>query len=253
MRHIVGLLLIIISLVACSSDASKEQSTNRTKETVEKHKPKMVKRASNNVDKSIFRFKDQASGKFGYKNKDGEVIVKAIYPLASDIAGSNRIRVSNGKAFGFINEQGKEVITIKYQDANMFDENRAAVKRDGKWTYIDPEGKELMEPTFDYTLKYSEGLATVLSNGKWGVIDINGKLVIPHKYKMASIYANGLMAVQNDAGKWGYIDSNDKLVIPFEFDSANLFGKLYEDLAEVSKGSKKYFINQKNECVHRCD
>ncbi|MDL2299619.1 WG repeat-containing protein, partial [Bacteroides sp. OttesenSCG-928-E20] len=58
------------------------------------------------------------------------------------------ILVTLNDKYGFVNEQGKEVVPCKYNDANSL----------------------------------QDGIANVCSNNKWGIIDASGKEIVPCKY-----------------------------------------------------------------------
>ena len=87
----------------------------------------------------------------------------------------------NGK-YGFINEEGEEVIPPKYDEAYPFRKGLAAVELNGKSGWINPEGTVVIPLKYDNAGNFSEGLAEVKLNGKWGLVNTKGEEVVPPEY-----------------------------------------------------------------------
>ena len=74
------------------------------------------------------------------------------------------------------------MINQKFDLAGDFSEGLAAVRigdsTTGKWGFIDKQGKIIITPQFDAVGKFSQGLAPVrvgnATNGKWGFISRQG-------------------------------------------------------------------------------
>ena len=86
-------------------------------------------------------------------------------------------RVSLNGKLGFIDKTGKEVIPIKYDDAESPSEGLAKVKLNDKYGFIDKTGKEVIPIKYDYVADFSEGLAQVKLNNKWFYINQKGECV----------------------------------------------------------------------------
>ncbi|MDR7870803.1 MAG: WG repeat-containing protein [Tissierellaceae bacterium] len=116
-----------------------------------------------------------------------------------------------------------------------FSEGRAVVRHgsfyNGKWGFIDENGEEVIPCIYDFALDFSEGLARVKRGGKAGYIDKNGEVVIPFVFNDGGSFIEGLAPVTNEDGKRGYIDKSGKLVIPYHYIYA---GQFSEGLARVS-------------------
>ena len=72
--------------------------------------------------------------------------------------------------YGFINEEGKEVISLQYENAFPFLEDLASVKKNGKYGFIDKSGNIVIDFKYDYTIGFKEGLAAVKIGNKVGYI-----------------------------------------------------------------------------------
>ena len=82
---------------------------------------------------------------------------------------------------GFVNEQGNEVVPLKYNNAGNFHEGLGPVLKD-KWGFVDQQGEEVIPLKYDEVWFFREGFAEVKLNGQWGYLDIMGKEVIPCVY-----------------------------------------------------------------------
>lgn len=77
--------------------------------------------------------------------------------------------------YGFIDMYGKEVIPVKYNWADGFDEGLAAVRLDKKFGFINQKGEEVIPFIYSSTGSFHEGLAAVAA----GIIPMkNGALLI---------------------------------------------------------------------------
>ena len=94
----------------------------------------------------LYRYMDAKTEKYGYVNKNGKVIVKAVYNEASEFSnGFAQVR-KNGKS-GFINSKGELAIPLKYESVSEFSDGLAAVSTKKEFFFITENG----EPAFDTT------------------------------------------------------------------------------------------------------
>ena len=168
-----------------------------------------------------------------------------------------KVKGLNGK-WGFVNEQGEEVIPFKYDDVCDFSEGLARVKLYKKWGFIDKEGRKIISYKYDDAGDFSEGLARVyriyednrnleypIYLKKWGFIDKNGEKLIPYIYDGAGDFYEGLARVKHN-GKWGFINNAGTAVISFIYDEVSDFSK---GLARVRINRKWGFIDKKGKEV----
>lgn len=151
----------------------------------------------------------------------------------------------------------------KYTKIEPYSEGLAAVERGGKWGFIDENGKEIIPIIYDSVQKAFDDSRIIWAdrNGKMGFIDINGSVVFPFKYdlifpmdyKRISIYneqvglhydGQGIMARLNR--KFGFVDITGKEVIPLKYDRVHFFKDGY---APVKLNDKWGIINKKGEEV----
>ena len=178
-------------------------------------------------------YKDTKIGKFGYKNKDGQVIIPAKYDRVYGFIDGLCI-VSLDKKYGFIDETGKEITPIKYEGTENFREERARVQLDKKWGFIDKTGKEIVSPVYQGADFFNEGLARVKLEDKWGFIDRSGKVIIPLTYQAAGNFNEGLARFITD-NKYGYMDKTGKQVIP----------NIYQNADSISESAARVMLNNR--------
>ena len=151
-----------------------------------------------NVTSPLRAFKDKESGKWGFKNNDGEVIVpptwrNAYYKFSEGLCPV----VNDDKRFGFVDETGNLVIPCN----------------------------------FVHALDFRDGLARVQEEGtfKIGYINKKGETVIPFVYRKGGDFENGLAMVSSDNGMWGAISKTNRVVFTFKYGWEELYDILHSD------------------------
>lgn len=184
-----------------------------------------------------------SSKKYGYKNKNGEVVIEPVYDLAQDFSeglaavnlghrkGEGRpdrdghpetIIISDGK-WGFINEKGEVIIPIAYSLAHSFSEGLAAVN--------------LGYETGDGVLGGDGYSSTIiLNNGKWGFINKNNEVVIPLIYNWVSPFSEGLAYVSGEI----FIDKKGKETISLKGKSFAFVGGFKNGFALIGPDNGLY-------------
>lgn len=192
----------------------------------------------------------------------GNVINKKCYEYVCDFC-EGMARVIKDDKRGFINRQGREVISCKYEKAKDFCEGMSRVMLKGKYGFVDKLGNLSVPCKYEEANDFCEGLARVKYKGKYGYVDKEGNEVIPCKFEdevLASYDGNfhdGLAAVRDKKGNFAYIDTQGEVVITCEYDGIFDF---CEGMARVQKsvpntlGLKRHygFINLKGEEVVPC-
>jgi hypothetical protein len=81
-----------------------------------------------------------------------------------------------------------------------------------KYGFIDQNGKTVISPQFDQPSGFSEGLAAVMVGKEWGYIDKKGAFVVKPQFSTAKPFHNGLAQVFYKDGRSGYIDATGEFV-----------------------------------------
>ena len=148
--------------------------------------------------------------------------------------------------WGYLNKQGEIIIPFNYRYAADFSEGFAMVGKgdsdNTKYGFIDKSGKTVIPFAYDGASEFSEGLATVMKDdyytSKYGVIDKTGNIVVPFIYdNHIAPFSEGLAAIVTHNEELGFIDRSGKLVIPYNY------------TVELGDGSPPAFKNGKVEII----
>lgn len=86
---------------------------------------------------------------------------------------------------------------LGYGEVSDFSEGLAAVKGyGGKWGFIDKTGKEVIKLKYENVQSFNDGIAWVEYKGDWGLIDQTEKVLLPFCYNQAISLGEGLYKVK---------------------------------------------------------
>ena len=130
--------------------------------------------------------------------------------------------VSKNHLYGFINEEGAEVIPCQYDYACSTPYNMITVKKNGLWGLINNEGEVLIPCRLGYDEMdafTTDGLCKVKMNGHVGFIDEEGNEFIPCTLDYDEIFNfhDGLAFIERNGLK-GFINQQGVEVIPCQYD-----------------------------------
>lgn len=157
--------------------------------------------------------------------------------------------------WGFINKNGKEIVSPQYMDVMDFSEGLAWVKIDqSNYTLVDETGIETLTCTYMDARSFSEGFAKVSFEG---YIDKAGNTVFPwwqtryigEESVFDGDFSEGLAEVTQKDGKHGFINKAGEEVIPCKYDDAS---KFFMGYATVEQDGKWGMIDTKGVEVVPC-
>ena len=120
---------------------------------------------------------------------------------------------------GYIDENGKMVISANYSSAWSFSCGWAAVFEGGEKQFIDKDGKSVIPDPFPQDDFFYFNRIRFKEDGMYGMYDENFKVVIPADYKsLGECSEDGLIWFSEDGKEYGYLDKDGKVVIPEQFD-----------------------------------
>ena len=150
--------------------------------------------------------------------------------------------IESGKIlYGYLDRQGKEVISAEYLDAGDFKEGMALVKlSEGQFALINPEGRKLHTYSYPYVGSLSEGLLPfqATENGKYGYLSIDGTVAIEPQFTSALPFSDDRAVINtadNYGNAYGLIDKQGKRVIPARYYEVQQLGE-----GKVALGTPKY-------------
>ena len=145
-----------------------------------------------------------------------------------DIFGNcHFIGVSKNGKYGFIDNTGKEITPIHYDNAAQInpddyfvDNELLAVQKNNKWGFIDKTGKEIIPLQYDKVSDFYDNLAKVKKNNQWGFIDKTGKEIIKPHYDNVEDFHEGFAVITS--GKFqSLINKNGDEILPFFYNKVS--------------------------------
>ena len=191
--------------------------------------------------------KVKLDGKFGFINEDGVEIISCKYEDACDFS-DGLARVKSAEGWGFVNENGEEIIPCKYEDARAFSDGLARVQSKEGYGFVNEDGEEIIPCKYEEADRFSDGLARVQSKYGWGFVNKDGEEIIPCKYKDADAFSDGLARVQSKEG-WGFVNEDGEEIIPCKYEESRDFS---EGLARVKSKEGWGFVNEDGEEIIPC-
>lgn len=215
-------------------------------------------------------------GNYGYLNESGELVIPTIYESARDFvnekalvsqniqhklsyffidkAGNKLKEVSNydfvwsfdngyypvqiNDLWGYINEDGKEVLKPKYSKTSHFKDGVAIVRnKDGYFGLINSELKEISDFIYAEINDFQNGIALATVNLKTKIdtftnytrtltfLSLKGQELTSQRYITIDEFQNGMAEVLSLDNKYGFIDNEYKEIIPCIFLSVCPFDK----------------------------
>ena len=119
------------------------------------------------------------NGKYGFINETGKEVIPCIYAGAKGFSeGYAAIRDKEETCrWGYIDKNNKPISEFKYYTAYNFHEGIGVVY-DGKYFgAIDTNGREIIPCKFNFLGKFENGLAYACVNAKYFYVDIDGNYV----------------------------------------------------------------------------
>jgi len=133
--------------------------------------------------------------------------------------GLARVRV--GSRWGFLKTNGKTVSGgYKYGGAGDFSGNFAPVQdpNTNKWGFINKDGKVVVSYMYDNARSFSFGLAPVALGGRWGFVNSSGKLIVQCTYGSVGDFVDGRAWVRDAAtNKYGFVNPQGNLAVDLIF------------------------------------
>ena len=119
---------------------------------------------------------------------------------------------NNGK-IGMLKANGEDFIPMKYDSLGVYSDDMLVAKVGDKYGFLNEEGKEIVPFIYPQAHDYSEGLAAVVNeHGKYLFIDKLGNVAIkPKKYDRVDKFQNGICKVYRKDKVWE-IDREGKRV-----------------------------------------
>jgi hypothetical protein len=198
-----------------------------------------------------------ATGKWGFKDASGKVVVPPKYDFPPGTFSEGIVIVKNGglSGTGFVDASGREIAPPGYTTAYPFTNGVALACKGGrdiygtggKWGVIDKNGKEVIPFIYDRISGNFEGDSYVIAQqGSQSVmLDKTGKRVtFPDFDQVPGNFLKTPYSPASKGGKWGLIDKKGKVVIPIEHEGVQWES---EGLVPVKKDGKWGYMDLKGQ------
>ena len=169
-------------------------------------------------------FKDE-NGKFGYKDKEGKVVIPAEFDDVARTFNSDEklTRVKLNEKYGFINHEGKRVIDIIYDDSGSEPDENGVIylEKNDKYALADQAGNLIIDFKYEWLVHAVDTFYRVGLNEKMGIVSLHGVEIIPTEFEYVYPYGKnaGLhtFAATKDRENWGLVDEKNKTLLPFKY------------------------------------
>ena len=165
--------------------------------------------------------KVKLDGKFGFINEDGVEIISCKYEDACDFS-DGLARVKSAEGWGFVNENGEEIVPCKYEEVNNFLDGPFLVQSKYGWGFVNENGEEIIPCKYEDASAFSDGLARVQSKEGYGFVNEDGEETIPCKYEESRDFSEGLARVKSKEGL-GFVNEDGEEIIPCKYEDAKSF------------------------------
>jgi len=160
------------------------------------------------------------NGRFGYKNKSGEIVLAATYQMANDFV-NGMAEVVDDQGWAYINGNGEVIARPFIYDngPDYFREGLARYVEEDKIGFLNEKGIKVISSDFDFAKPFDNGLSLVCLEcrpksithesgehwttvgGKWGIINTKGEWVLPCKYTEVKDFGKGVVGYK-EGEKW---------------------------------------------------
>lgn len=206
------------------------------------------------------------TGKFGFINTKGEVVIGFKYDWAHSVYDGWIYAETQSKKWGnvggFINKTGKTMVPFRLNtppvplpetERHTFSEGLMAIPwkvtpfGNPKYGYVNKKGEFVIKPVLGYATPFKEGLAatTLKEYGSHGYINKKGVVVFKDNYYTASAFSEGRARVRKNE-MMGFINTKGKVVIPIKYYT---FQDFSEGLVSISNGKKYGFMDKQGKAV----
>lgn len=196
----------------------------------------------------------KTAGKFGYMDTAGDLVIPAIYKMATEFNNGFALVENKNECF-VIDKKGneKKVATEKkVSEVRNFSDGLAAVMTGGRtnnrFGYINEEGVVVIKPQYVYCGDFINGIAWVVTeDGKNGFINKKGDWAVESIFIRVKDMdpVSGLARVRDKNG-WGYTNVKGEILRP---EGMEKFRDFSEGLCQKRIDKKWGYMNNKGEVV----
>lgn len=152
--------------------------------------------------------------KWGFVNENNKIMIPFEYDFVNPFENGLAYAKNNGKEF-FITKKNLK-LTEDYDEARIFTFGLAPASKNKKWGFIDENGKLVIPLIYDEADYFTKnGLSAVKRNGKSGFINQQGKEIIPVIYEMVKAEQLDDVVIVRKNYKWAFFDNFGRQLTDF--------------------------------------
>jgi hypothetical protein len=117
----------------------------------------------------------RVENKWGYLDTAATLAIPARFDSAGEFGVWGVVKV--GDQYGFINDQGRWMISPEFEAVERADHSGYIVRKQGRYGFVIPRGQKTVIGWYDEVSPFYAGLAGVKYQGRWAYVGIDGKIV----------------------------------------------------------------------------
>jgi hypothetical protein len=141
---------------------------------------------------------------YGLVNYKGEAVTDLDFSYISEYISEKRIIVKKDGKYGFLDENGKIAIALKFDKVELFLNGFAIIEMNGKKGFINKNGDIIIQPKYSHCNDFKGGYAFVFTKDSYGIINKKGdfvmkvnKKVSPEKLSVKNYGRNTIYLIDN--------------------------------------------------------
>ncbi len=153
--------------------------------------------------------------RWGFKDKDGNIIVEPIYKKLIRLGDSSWIVQNKKNKFGLIDNYGNVIVPIKYNHADRMITRFAKFGNTYDYGIYDEYGNTIVEPKFSkIDILYGKMFLTY-KNYKYGIVGFDGKTILENEFDDIYMPKPNVMRIKYQ-GRWIELEqvNADTLTLP---------------------------------------
>ena len=127
-----------------------------------------------------------------------------------------------GDRWGVIDERGKEVLPVRYEEVGAVYDGLYAIRSGGKWGIVDGRGREVFAPVFERAMPFSRDVAIFCEGKLCGLVAKTGEVIVPPTWSGLAPLSDRLAVTMmwDDDGRMkssGLVDSAGSVLVGQEY------------------------------------
>lgn len=155
--------------------------------------------------------------RWGFLGADGDLSIPAKFDKVNFFR-EGRAAVRDRHGWALIDPRGRVLLRLEVERLYSPSENLMIyIDHRGARGYVDLNGRFVVSADYERAKAFKEGLGAVRKGKLWGFVNARGQSVIPFRFRNVSQFDGGLAAAQDSNGLWGYIDTSGAWAIRPKF------------------------------------